>query len=160
MAKSIFRRKKRITIALVAVLTVTGAGAAFAYWTTTGTGNGTATTGTSVAFTIASGQASGTLAPGSAGQTVPFTVTNPGTGPQYLTSVTVQIANADGSTWVPPVGCVGTNYSATISTAPTAGEIAAGGSVSNGVATVTLASTTENQDACKTATVPLYFSAS
>src|SRR3546814_1890195 len=70
MATISSRRKKSVALALAAVLTLAGAGAAFAYWTSTGEGDGSATTGADVAFEITSETAVGTIAPGSAGQTV------------------------------------------------------------------------------------------
>jgi hypothetical protein len=153
------RGNKRAAIILAAVLTLTGAGVAFAYWTSTGTGTGTATTGESVAFEITSEPGVGELAPGSAGQTVDFTVTNPGEGTQNLTAVTVEIADEDGEAWVPPDGCLAADYTAEVTTAPPAGDIAPGGSV-DGTVTVTLANTAENQDACQGAEVPLLLTAS
>jgi hypothetical protein len=141
----------------VAVLTINGAGAAFAYWTSTGTGS--ASTGTSVPFTITSATAVGTIAPGSAGQTVPFNVTNPGPVTQSLTGVTVTMGGPTGDAWVPAGGCLIADYTATISTPPTFGPVAAAGTVT-GTATVTLAATALNQDDCKNQTVPLYFLAS
>lgn len=151
--------KKRTAIILAAVLTLTGAGIAFAYWTSTGTGTGTATTGESVALEITSEAGVGELAPGSAGQTIDFTVTNPGEGTQNLTTVTVEIANEDGTPWVPALGCLATDYTAEVSTAPPAGEIAPGGSV-DGTVTVTLENTAINQDACQGEDVPLLLTAS
>lgn len=158
MANSMSRHKKRFTLAALVVLMLSGAGAAFAYWTSTGTGQGTATTGTSVVFTIAAEDPVGTISPGGVGQTVAFTVTNPGPGVQALTSVTVSIADAEGP-WVPPTGCLLADYTAAITTAPAPGAIAVGASVP-GTATVTLANTGVNQDACKLAVVPLLFTAS
>ena len=159
MAKSTSPRRKRYTVALVALLTISGAGAAFAYWTSSGSGTGEATTATSVAFTIESEPAVGTIAPGSEGQTVDFTVTNPGPGTQYLSAVTVEMADASGVAWVPTGGCLIDDYTATISTAPAYGSIAATASLS-GTATVKLLNTAANQNACKDQVVPLYFQAS
>lgn len=159
MATSISRPKKRYTLALVAVLTITGAGAAFAYWTSTGSGTGSATTGTSAAFTVVSEEAVGTIAPDSAGQTVDFTVTNPGPGALNLTAVAVTMAGPTGVAWVPPVDCDIDAYSVTLTTPPAYGPISAEGFVT-GTVTVRLASTDVNQDTCKGATVPLYFQAS
>ena len=159
MAKSTSPRCKRYTMALVALLTISGAGAAFAYWTSSGSGTGAATTGTSVAFTITSQTAVGTIAPGSAGQTVAFTVTNPGPGTQQLTAIAVTTAGPTGVAWVPTGSCLAADYTATISTPPAFGPIAALGTVT-GTATVTLASTAANQDDCKGQSVPLYFAAS
>lgn len=159
MAKSIPRGRKSATLALVAVLTITGAGVAFAYWSSTGEGSGSATTGESADFTISSETAVGTIAPGSPGQTVDFTVTNDGDGSQYLTAVTVAMATADGVAWVPTGTCLIGDYTATISTTPLFGDIAAGSTV-EGVATVTLNNTAVNQDDCQGQEVPLYFAAS
>ena len=159
LEKNPSRGKKRTAIILAAALTLTGAGISFAYWTSTGTGTGTATTGESVAFEITSEPGEGELAPGSAGQTVDFTVTNPGEGTQNLTEVTVEIADETGAPWVPPEGCEAADYTATVTSAPTAGEIAPGGSV-DGTATVMLDNTAENQDACQGAEVPLLLTAS
>jgi hypothetical protein len=159
MARTSSPSKKRFTLAVVAVLIFSGAGAAFAYWTSTGEGAGTAETGTSAVFTIAADPAVGTISPGGAGQTVDFTVTNPGPGVQALTTVTVALADAAGTAWVPPTGCDIADYTASVTTAPPAGAIAAGADVS-GQVTVTLANTSVNQDACQGETAPLYFSAS
>lgn len=159
MATTRLRAKKRIAIALASILILTGAAAAFAYWTSTGSGEGEATTGVSVDFEITSEPAVGTIAPGSAGQTVDFTVSNPGEGTQYLTGVTVALAEADGTPWVPTGDCLIADYTATISTAPPVGDILAGDTV-DGVATVTLANTAVNQDDCQGQVVPLYFTAS
>ena len=153
------RGKKRTAVILAAALTLTGAGIAFAYWTSTGTGTGTATTGDSVAFEITSEPGVGELAPGSAGQTVDFTVTNPGEGTQNLTTVTVALADEAGTPWVPTGECLIGDYTATVTTAPTAGEIAAGGSV-DGTVTVTLENTAVNQDDCQGQAVPLLLTAS
>jgi hypothetical protein len=152
------RGKKRIAIILAAVLTITGAGVAFAYWTSTGTGTGAATSGASVAFTIASEPAVGTLAPGSAGQTVDFTVTNAGEGTQNLTGVTVEMATADGTPGVPTGDCLAADYTATVTTNPS-GEMPAGGTL-DGTVTVTLTSTAVNQDDCQGQDVPLLLTAS
>lgn len=159
MAKSFSRGKKRITIGAIALLTLAGAGAAFAYWTSIGTGVGEATTGESVAFVLESEPAVGVIAPGSAGQTVDFTVTNPGEGTQNLAAVTVTLATADGTAWVPTGECDVADYAVTVSTAPVYGEIASGEGVT-GTATVTLANTAVNQDDCQGQVVPLYFVAS
>lgn len=159
MARTKSHGSKRIVVAFVAVLALAGAGIAFAYWTSTGTGDGTANTGVATAFTITSDTPVGTIAPGNAGQTVGFTVTNPSPGPLYLNVVTVTLANADGTPWVPPTGCLIEDFTATISTPPPVGDVPGGGSV-GGEATVTLDNTAVNQDACQGVSVPLYFVAS
>ncbi len=156
MAQRISRLKKTIVIASTLALTIGGAGAAFAYWTSGGTGDGTATTGVSVDFVIDAADAVGELAPGSAGETVDFTVTNPGPGTQSLTTFTVTLADAAGVTWVPPIGCLLADYTASISVPPTFGAIAVDDFVT-GTALVVLANTGANQDACQGAIVPLHF---
>jgi hypothetical protein len=153
------RRKKRRTLALVAVLTLSGAGVAFAFWTSSGTGDGSAQTGTSVPFDIAADAAVGTIAPGGPGQTVNFTVTNPGPGAQSLSDVKVSMAGGNGVPWVPLAGCDVADYTASVTIQPPDGEIPVGAGV-DGRATVTLDNTAVNQDACQGQTVPLYFTAS
>jgi hypothetical protein len=150
------RRRTKIVVGAVAI--VAFGGAAFAYWTSTGTGTGTATTGEAVEFTITSEPGVGDLSPGSAGQTVAFTVTNPAEGTQSLTAVEVSIADAGGAPWVPTGTCVAADYHVTITTPPPAGEIAPGDEV-GGIATVTMDNTAANQDDCQGQSVPLYFEA-
>ncbi|MEP6560880.1 MAG: hypothetical protein ABJD68_07375 [Nakamurella sp.] len=155
MAQRISRLKKGLVIVAAAALTIGGAGAAFAYWTAGGTGDGEATTGNTVDFAFSFGAVDGDLIPGGAGQTVEFTVSNPAEGPQYLTSITVTIADDQGIQWVPPTNCAFSAYHAAVTTAPTPGIIASAGSF-NGVVTVTLDNTVLNQDACKGEIVPLH----
>lgn len=156
MAQQMSRLKKTLVIACVAALSLGGAGAAFAYWTSGGEGEGTAQTGEGTEFLITSEAPLSDLAPGSAGQTIAFTITNPGPGTQTLTTFTVALADAAGLPWVPVGNCLSADYTATISTAPAFGPILEDGIVS-GIATVTLASTTVDQNDCKGQAVPLYF---
>jgi hypothetical protein len=94
---------------------------------------------------------------------VVFTVTNPVTaGHQILNLVTVAVANANGSTWVPTglfTGCSAADYAVTVSTPPTFGDLAPGGT-SSGTATLSMNNLPSLQDFCKNAPVPLYFVAS
>jgi hypothetical protein len=146
-------------MALAAVITVAGTGVAFAYWTATGSGTGSAKTGQSTAFTIASDPPVGTIAPDGAGQTVDFTVTNPGPGIQNLTSVSVTMADADGTAWEPTGDCDIADYDADVTALTPVGPLAVGGT-SEGTVRVTLADSGANQDDCQGQTVPLYFVAS
>jgi hypothetical protein len=73
--------------------------------------------------------------------------------------MTVALAGPTGTPWVPADGCSFADYTATITTAPAFGPIAAGDSVT-GTATVTLANTLVDQNACKDLTVPLFLQAS
>ena len=164
MAPRILRFKKTIVIASIAALSVAGAGAAFAFWSSTGTGDGTATTGQAVQFVITEGAKAGTLAPGNlAGQTVAFTVSNPGPGQLYLGTVTVTLADAAGVAWAP------------VTTQPTPGTMRCqrlcpaghshagrpdpGGSTAFAGASIGFNDKSTNQDACKGATIPLLYTA-
>lgn len=152
-------KKRTAIITIAAVLVLGGAGAAFAYWTSTGTGTGTATTGESTGFTVESDAPIGDpLTPGGPAQTVAFTVTNPGTGSQDLSDVTVTIANGDGTTWTAVDGCSAADY--TVGTATIVYGPIAGGADAEGDVTVAMIDTGVNQDDCQNAVVPLYFVAS
>ncbi|WP_026550731.1 hypothetical protein [Arthrobacter sp. Br18] len=150
-------RKKRIAVT-TAVL-VLGGGAAFAFWSSMGEGTGGVTTGTASPFTVTTSAATGVpLTPGGAAQTVSFTVANPGTGSQNLAAVRVTVAEPGGILWDDVANCSAADYTVG---APVfiAGQIAAGASIS-GTVTVTMNNLATNQDACKTAAVPLHFAAS
>lgn len=151
--------KKRITAVAVSTAVVAlGAGGAFAYWTSTGSGSGSGSTGTATNFVVASSAATGDpLTPGGPTQTVAFTVTNPGSGSQNLSSVVVTVATSTGGVWTSGT-CSAADY--TVSTpAITYGQIAPGGTAT-GTVTLTMNNLATNQDACKGVTVPLYFAAS
>ena len=153
------RTQRAVVLCVAAALVVGGGGAAFAYWSSAGAGTGSATTGTSATFTVTSETATGgPLVPGGDSQSVAFTVTNPSTATLLLSSVTVSVANADGSTWVAVPGCSAADY--TIGTpAITYGQVAGGAEV-DGTVTVTMINRAANQDPCQDVTVPLYFVAS
>jgi hypothetical protein len=151
--------RKLITVLAAVVLVGAGGSLAYAYWTSTGNGVGSATTGTSVPFVVASaGPTGGPLTPGGPPQSVAFTVTNPGTGSQDLSSVVVTVANNDGSAWTTVLGCSAADYTVGTPTI-TYGQIAPSGSLA-GTVTVTMNNLATNQDACKSVPVPLYFVAS
>ena len=160
MAHRMSRLKKTIVVVSIAALSLGGAGVAFAYWTSTGSGTGEATTGDPATFVVA-GQASEDppLTPGGPSQTVPFTVTNPGPGTLFFGSATVIIADENGAPWEPFGECLAADYTATITTQPASGQLAAEDAV-GGVVTVTMANTLVSQDDCQGQTVPLYFTAS
>ena len=150
-------RKKRIigtTVALVAI----GGGAAFAYWTATGTGSDSTEAGDSANFTITSTVTGEALSPGGPKQLVTFTVTNPGTGVQTLNKVDVRVAEADGTEWTEQPGCSAEDFAIGTSTLqPT--SLAANGTAT-GTVTLQMINRNADQDGCKGASVPLYFSAS
>ncbi|MDF2049293.1 hypothetical protein [Arthrobacter sp. Cr_A7] len=150
-------RKKRIigtTVALVAI----GGGAAFAYWTATGTGSTSGTTGASSNFTVTASVAGAALTPGGDAQTATFTITNPGTGVQKVQTVVATVANSDGSAWTSVPGCSKDDFK--VGTAVfTPEELAANQSLT-GTVTLQMINRDADQNGCKGATVPLYFSAS
>ena len=150
-------RKKRIIITTAAMLAV-GGGAAFAYWSATGTGDGTATAGTSSNFTITSTVAGGALSPNGPIQTFTFTVTNPGSGVQKVTTVTAAVADTSGAAWDTGT-CSAADF--TVGTPVfVAKELAAGGTTTGTVTLQMKDRAGVNQDGCKGATVPLHFNAS
>jgi hypothetical protein len=154
-------RKRRSTIIAIAatVLLSAGGGAAFAYWTASGSGAGVASTGTTTAFTVTtSAPTGGPLTPGGPAETVNFTVANPGTGSQKLSAVVAKVAASDGTVWTAIDGCSALDYSLGVPTI-TYGEIAGSSSVS-GTVTITMLDLGSSQDACKNASIPLYFAAS
>ncbi|HEY0217377.1 MAG TPA: hypothetical protein VGC57_13395 [Cellulomonas sp.] len=159
MAVTHARTRKTVVLGTAAALTVLGAGAAFAYWTSTGSGNGEAATGASTAFLVTTEPAVGEITPGGPGQTIAFTVSNPGTGTQNLSAVTVTLADESGVAWVPAVGCEIADYTVAVTTPPAYGAIAAAGTV-DGTVTVTLLNTGLDQDACQGLTVPVHLVAS
>ena len=156
-------RKRRVTAVVAAVgIVAAGGGLALAYWSATGTGVGSATTGDSTDFTVTSTAPVGVpLTPGGAPQSVSFTVANPGTGSQSLSSVAVTIANGNGSVWTSNgtgTGCSAADY--TVGTPVIAyGELPGGADVT-GTVTITMNDLDTNQDICKGVTAPLYFVAS
>jgi hypothetical protein len=156
-----FSKRNKVWAFVVAAVTVlaVGGGLAYAYWSSTGTGTGTGTTGTSTNFTVAtSAPTGGPMTPGGPSESVAFTVTNPGSGSQNLSSVVVTVAGAGGAAWTAVAGCSSADY--TVGTpAVTYGQIAAGANVA-GTVTITMNDLATNQDGCKLATVPMYFVAS
>jgi hypothetical protein len=151
---------RRIIAVLAAVVIVgAGGGMAYAYWSSTGDAAGSATTGTSTAFVVTTLPATGApLTPGGPAQSVAFTVANPSTGSQNLSSVVATVANSDGSPWTAVTGCSAADYS--VGTPDIVlGQIAPGGSVAGTVA-VSMNNLSSNQDACKGVTVLLYIVAS
>lgn len=158
-----FGRKKRIIVTTAAMLAI-GGGAAFAYWSAAGTSNTTTTADAAATnYTVTSSVAGAALSPGSAAQTVTFTVNNVSSGGQKLASVAVSVANVDGSAWTAITGCTAADFTVgapmvgLAAFAPT--EIAAGANVTG---TVTLQMNNRvgvDQNACKGATVPLHVTA-
>ncbi|NUP58860.1 MAG: hypothetical protein HOQ06_05220 [Pseudarthrobacter sp.] len=152
-------RKKRI-IGTTAALVAIGGGAAFAYWTAAGNGSTSTSAGTSKSFTISSTVAGDALSPNGPTQTFTFTVTNPSdAGVQKVTAVTAKVATSTGADWTAVSGCSKDDF--TVGTPVfTAKELAAGASATGTVTLQMIDRPGVNQDGCKNASVPLYFTAS
>jgi hypothetical protein len=88
-----FMNKKVAAIGIAAGLTLGMAGAAFAYFTTTGTGTGSGSVGTASQVTI-SGVSTGAVTPNGQTGDVALTVTNPNSGNQFVTSVSLTSVDA------------------------------------------------------------------
>ena len=177
-----FMSKKVVAIGLAAGITLGMGGAAFAYFTSTGSGVGAAKVGSATSWTVAETAGSdnnAVLYPdhaigGANIEKLGFTVTNPGSGSQNLTSVTVQIATSSGGVWSVQTdsskpACTAADFSidggavgATATDTTLAGDFTAGQvKVSSSTAvTVEMIDNVANQDNCQGVTPPLYFYAS
>src|ERR1035437_4222595 len=152
--------KKRVVLAAIVVVALgIASGVAYAYWTSTGTGSvGSATAGTGVSFTATlSGSAPTGLVPGGSDQAIDVKVTNPATFPQTLSGLTVSVKNGDGSAWILVPGCFATDFSITQPTVVAAPILAGGNVVISGAKIHMVNDLVNNQNACKGASVPLYF---
>ncbi len=92
--------KKIIAVALTTGLVLSGGGVAFAYFTADGSGTGSGTVGSSTAFTISGDTPSGSVTPGGSTETLAFTVTNPGSGQQYVGNVYASVATDSNNGYV------------------------------------------------------------
>ncbi|GGL03116.1 hypothetical protein GCM10007382_23680 [Salinibacterium xinjiangense] len=153
---SALRRNKRtlITVAATAALVLAGGTAASAYWTAQGFGTGIVKTGSSTPFTIKNVAPTG-LTPGGAAKTFAFTVTNPGTGTQKLSEVTVAVKSAGGLDWTAVTGCSAADF-AVGNVVYQPGQIAGGGQLI-GTIDISMLNRDANQDACQDIEIPLYF---
>ena len=152
------QKKMKAGIVGGTALALLGGGVAIAYWTTSGTGTGSASTGTSSAFEVSTDAATGAvMTPGGPTDTVAFHVKNNNSGVQRLQTVTVKVANDDGSAWTSG-NCSAADYS--IGTPSfTAGDVESGATV-DGTVTISMNNLDSNQNDCKNVDVPLYVSAS
>ena len=151
-------RTKFAALAVTAGVAVT-ATAGYAYFTTTGSGSGSASVGTDTGWAVTSDAAQGgPLTPGGPSQTVGYHVKNNSTGHQKLQNVTVAVKNADGSGWTAVTGCSADDFTVSIENF-VATDLDAGATY-NGTAKISMNNLGADQNACRLASVPLYFSAS
>jgi hypothetical protein len=162
--------KKKLVAAAVGIAVVASAGVGYAYWTSTGTGTGTAKVGTASTWAVTTtpdslAATTHALSPDGPTQTVGITVKNNGSGTQRLASLTISVANNDGSPWIAVSGCSASDFSVGgeavgVSHVITSGEdIAASGTNTLHSVTVQMKDSGDVQDLCKGVTVPLYVSA-
>ena len=91
-------KKKKVFVPLTGVVALALAAAAVAYFTSTGSGTGSATVGSATNWSVTfPNAASGTMYPGAGSTTIPYTVTNPSSGHQYLTGTTATVASSGGN---------------------------------------------------------------
>ncbi len=157
--------KKRWVLPLSVVAVLAIAGGAFAYFTSSGSGTGQASVGSSTAFTVnASSDTSNSLYPGSGSETLTYTVHNPSSGAQNLTSTSASVASLNGDVTqggTEVTGCKASWFSA-VNTAPTPlpQDLAGGTSSSQGSVLVTMSDSGTNQNACEGAKPDITVSAS
>jgi hypothetical protein len=153
-----FGKKRVLALATVAALAVCGI--AYAYWTTSGSGTGSAKTGTNTAVDVAQVGTITGLVPGGNAQPVDFTINNPSTTPQYVTSVVVSITNVSGPHITGAHPCTSADFTLVQPTA-SYGDLAPGlHTYQPSGSTLMLNNSGGNQDGCKDATVDLKIDAS
>jgi hypothetical protein len=152
-----FRRftRKRAVAALSVVAALAIAGAAIAYFTSSGSGSGQASVGTATAFSVTvSAPTGGPLLPGSGSENLAYTVKNPGSGTQNLSTSSAKVAkdsNGDVTANGASVAGCKASWFAAVNNAPTYGPLAGGASVNGSVDVTMPNNTTDNQDSCQSA---------
>jgi hypothetical protein len=152
-----FLKRKRLLVGLGVVATLVVAGSAFAYFTSTGTGTGSATVGSTAAWTVTPATATGgPLYPGSGSVTIPYTVTNGGSGHQDLTATSATVASSGGNVTQAGVavpGCLASWFNAVNTPPSTPGalpqDLAGGASATGGYVTVTMTDAATSQNVCQ-----------
>lgn len=195
--RKLFSNRKRLVVAAgTAAMVVAGATAAFAYFTSTGTGTSAGTVGSASTWTVSPGTVAYTgdtaLTPQSSSclpsaakfdgtdgtcavyESVPYSVTNPNSGNQDLSSVVVSISSDSSKTsdWqvTDSHGNVVCSYAdfaidgvsggAAQTDSTLAGDFTPSQQKTTGAVTVTMVDTNVSQNGCAGQTVPLYFYAS
>ncbi len=162
MNRRFTKSKKRVAAVLGPLAVVAVVAGAIAYFTDTGSGTGQANVGTSTAWGVTFQATTGTMYPGSGTSTVNYTVTNNGSGNQFLNGTTAAVVN-DGSgnveqSGTPVPGCLVAWFSAA-NNSPAAATIAPAGTTT-GSTDVTMIESGTNQNACKSVTPDILVTAS
>ncbi len=154
-------KKTLISIAL-SILLLGSASAVYAYWTARGSGTATASAAASTSMVTVNQRSVITgVDPGAAPQTISGTFTNVGSGPAYVSTVTVTVSVTKAA-GAPAGSCTAADYTITGGVMPVAAEIPVGSNVGSwGGATIAFNDSPANvQDACKGATITLTYAVS
>jgi hypothetical protein len=152
-----FMSRKVAVVGIAVGLTLGLSGAAFAYFTSTGSGSGSAATGSPTAWGVVASPSTGTMFPGVGTASVPFIITNPGSGNQALSFETPTVASFGGNVETTAntpgtavAGCLASWYVPVNGTpSPANGtSIAPNGTVTDTI-TVTMTNAAVSQDACQ-----------
>jgi hypothetical protein len=162
-------RRRRVLGGFTALAVLAAAGAAIAYFTSTGTGTGTASVGFASNWGVQVNSPAATFSlspnnaiyPGNGTETIPFVVTNNGSGDQNLSTLVAAVNTYNGGTDAATAsgadisGCQAGWFNISVDTTSLShtlpDDIAPGGTISgNVILSMTDAST--SQDACKNAT--------
>ena len=129
--------KKRVMVLAVAAVAAALGTTAFAFFTANGSGTGSASVGSASAITL-SGDPTGTFYPGGADLPVTVSISNTGSGGQYVGTISGSVATN--------AGCLGTWFQ--VDSVNYNNTIAAGGS-DTASTNVRMLDSGTNQDACQ-----------
>ena len=152
-----FKKRRFLPVAFAVMAVVALSGVAYAFWTAGGAGTASAGAGTSVGFTVTQGTPlPASLVPGGTAQNVTVHVVNPATFSQSVTAVAITVTLAVNGTDVSGApGCLASWFTFTAAPGPYPFAIGAGLN-HDFVGTIALTNDLAvNQNACKSATIPL-----
>lgn len=145
-------KKRFALVASTTAAVLIGSGVAVAFWTTSGSGSGSASTGTTTALTVTHTNTIANLYPGGPAVPIDIDITNADANPH--TVATFDISNVVNSN---APACPNVDYVITDGSASTPNNVAASTTTSfagtTTGASIRLAESGINQDACKGATV-------
>ena len=152
-----FKKRRFIPVALALAAVIAVSGVAYAYWSSNGAGPGSAGVGTSVPFVVTqTGTVPSGLVPGGAAQNVTVHVVNNATFSQSVTAVVITVTLAVNGTDVQGApGCLASWFTIGAAPGPYPFAIAASGN-HDFVGTIALTNdVVNNQNACKSVSIPL-----
>lgn len=146
--------RKKLAVIAGGLAVIAFAGAAFAYFTNSGSGTGSASVGSSSEIELSSPLV-GDLYPDGADVPVTVTIDNPGSGAQYVDTVSGVVETDDNGTPAPADDCLGSWFE--VDDIVYQDTIAAGGSDTAGT-NVRMNDSGSNQDACQGDTLTITWS--